>query len=220
MTKEPAPFEKAAQAIKSDFLSHYRNAQGLVCFPDVFMALGSLAGFGCQMSIREGFIKTGAISEDKAFVVVKMKDGETYFFGDFLNIPLLGGEKNQISVWGLVAGAAQQAGAKDLPDVREMVAYNARVLGTEAFGVPRVPQEYRSKVLPRDVLRKSWFAMQKLLTEYEVDPRFWGWTFALAGRYAILESKDSFAPEMAVKIMMESALPMSKVNPATLAPAP
>jgi hypothetical protein len=214
----PAPYEKAANAIKDELTARYRNANGVTSLPDVFNELGALSGFGCQMAIREGFIKPGIVTEDKAFVVVRTKDGGKYFFGDFLNAPLLA--EGQISVWSLVAGAAQKSGAKELPSVQEIVAYNAKTLGTKDFGVPRIPEQYRSQQLPIDVLKKDWPAMEKLLKDYQVDPKFFGWTFALAAQYLIQNNKDTFDPKMAASIVMEAALPMSKIDPAIIGVEP
>jgi len=50
---EPAPFEKAAAKISDDFVAHYSDSKGNPNFANIFNALGSLAGFGCQMAIRE-----------------------------------------------------------------------------------------------------------------------------------------------------------------------
>jgi len=215
LKKEPAPFEKAADAIGNLISVRYRNNHDGINSAAAFNALGALAGFGCQMAIREGFIKPGTMSEDKAFVIFRTTDGQRYFFGDFLNGCLFQ-EEGKISVWSLVAGAAQKAGAKQLPDVEEIVAYNAKTLGTRDFGVPRVPEQYRSSEMPIDVLKKDWPTMQKLLTDYQVRPIFWGWTVALAAQHLIEKNKEVFDPGMAAKITMEAALPMSKVDPATI----
>jgi len=215
-TNGPASFEKAAGAINDIYLARYTNANGDPDFPNVFNALGALAGFGCQMAIREAFIKPGIVPADHAFVVVTTKDGGKYFFGDFLNDPLLNEKKGSISVWSLVGAAAQSAGAKEVPDPLEIVAYNAKTVGTKDFGIPRVPEQYRSRELPIDILRSDWPPMQKLLEDYQVDPRVWGWTFALAAQNLILTNKDTFDPAAAAKIVMEAALPMSKIDPATL----
>ena len=100
--------------------------------------------------------------------------------------------------------------------MKDIAAYNAKVLGSPAFGLPRVPERYRSSELPIDIVRRDWPAMQKLLADGKVDPRTWGWTVALAAQYMILESKDRFDPGMAATIVMEAASPMSKIDPASV----
>lgn len=215
-TEESAPHEKAALAINDYFVKRYRSQSGTIDFASVLNALGALAGFGCQMAVREGFIKTGRITEEEAFVVVETKSGEKYFWGDFLNSPLLATDRDQISVWSLVAGAAQSAGAKMLPEVETIIKHNAETVGSEAFGIPRVPTKFAAQELPILVLKKYWPMMQKLLNDNKVDAKFWGWTFALASQYIIYGNRAALDPSMAAKIVMEAALPMSKIDPASL----
>jgi hypothetical protein len=212
----PSSSEMTAQVLRDRMRERYREPRGGVDSASAYNALGALAGFGCQMSIREGFIKPGVITADKAFVVAKGKDGKTYFFGDFLNAPLLGGGGAQISVWGMVGGAAQAAGAKSLPDVVDIVRSSAASVGTADFGVPRVPKEFHAREFPMDVLKSQWAEVQTLLSDNHVDPRFWGWTIALAAQYLIVEDKSGFDPAMAARIVMEAAVPMSKVDPASI----
>lgn len=54
------------------------RSQSLLC------ALGSLAGYSCQASLRTAAIQNGE-HENSAFDIVKTVDGKQYFFGDPLN---------------------------------------------------------------------------------------------------------------------------------------
>jgi hypothetical protein len=216
LVKAQSPFEQAAHAIDAQYAARYRTSDDAIDYARAFNALGALAGFGCQMAIREGFIKPGLLPENKAFVVIGTKDGGKYFFGDVINGCLFEGPSGQITVWALVGAAAKRTGATNLPDLKDIAAYNAKVLGSPAFGVPRVPERYRSSELPIDIVRRDWPAIQKLLADGKVDPRTWGWTVALAAQYMILEAKDRFDPGMAATIVMEAASPMSKIDPATV----
>jgi hypothetical protein len=100
------------------------------------------------MAIREGFVKPGLLPESKAFTVVGLKDGRKYFFGDVINACLFEGPQGRITVWALVDGAAQRSGAKTLPNMADIAGYDTKVLGSKDFGVPRVPEQYRSPELP------------------------------------------------------------------------
>jgi hypothetical protein len=213
--KPPAPFEVAAHAIRDDLLARYRTASGAPDLAGVFNVLGALAGFGCQMAVREGLVKTGLVPQDKAFAVVETKDGGKYFFGAVLDSCLIGGGQGQISMWTLVAGAAQSAGAKELPNIKEIAGRDARTLGSAEFGVPQVPERYRTN-LPLAVLKKEWPQAQAVLLADKVDPKFWGWTFALAAQHLILAHKDDFDPAAAATIVVEAAMPMSKMDPAVI----
>lgn len=211
--KEPASFEKAAAAITDKLIARYKTDKGAVDYPDVYNHLGALAGFGCQMAIREGFIKTGKITEKDAFMVAGGSDGKKYYLGEFLNQCLANSNKNNISVWSEVAGAAQLAGSKDLPDMNDIVTHNAKMMGRgEQYGIPRIPKPYNVKEMPIAIVKSDWVAMQKLLTDYKVDPTFWGWTFGLAAQNLIIKDKAAFDPGIASKIVMEAAWPTSKLD--------
>jgi hypothetical protein len=95
--------------------------------------LGALAGFAVQMGIREELVKSGKIAVEKAFVTVTAKDGSLYYFGDLINEGLVASRQGQVSVWGLVAGAAQNLGAKALPDIRDTFAHVSHTVGGQQF---------------------------------------------------------------------------------------
>ena len=209
----PAPFELAANAINELLITKYRKSDASVDFASIYNALGALSGFGVQMAIREVVVKPGKMPEDKAFVIIKTKDGKTYYFGDLLNGGLFGTPSSKISVWSLIGSAAHNAGAKALPDIREIAAHDAKVLGTKDFGIPRVPEAFQPRETPYNVLRSDWRDMQELLVRYGVPPMFWGWTFALGAQHLILHNKDAFDPAVAATIAMEAAISMSKIDP-------
>jgi hypothetical protein len=215
-TRPPAPYERAANEINEMLAVKYRKSDGTNDYASIYNALGAFSGFGIQMAIREALVNPGKMPEDKAFVVVKTKDGKIYYFGELLNGGLFGTPASKISVWSLIGAAAHTAGAKRLPDIHEMASHTAKVLGTKDFGIPRVPKEFQPRETPYDVLRSDWTAMQELLVRHCVEPQFWGWTFAQAAQYLILRSKDAFDPAVAATIAMEAAISMSKIDPRNL----
>jgi hypothetical protein len=113
----------------------------------------------------------------------------------------------------MVAGAAQLSGSKDLPDMNDIVTHNAKMMGLAGYGIPRTPKPYIVKDMPIDLVKKDWPSMQKLLVENQVDPKFWGWTFAIAAQNLILKDKKSIDSGAAAKIVMEAAWPTSKLDP-------
>lgn len=206
----------AATVIDKVFQLKYLGTDGVIDYPAVYNTLGALAGFACQMTIREGFVAKGIISEDKAFVVLKLKDGRRYFYGDNLNAFLFGDNGFKYSVWSLVAGAAQRNGAKQFPDLREIAEYNAQVLGSEKFGVPRIPGQYRSKELPVEAVAKYWPDLLNIFKQEKVDPVIWSATIAFAIQTMMLQNSSKLDPEITLKIVMEAAVPMSKIDPETV----
>ena len=186
---------------------------------DLLSALGASAGFGCQMAIREAFIKTGRMKENNAFIIVGTADGAKFYFGDFLNGCLLGPQsgkpsKQRVSVWSLIAGAAQHAGATRYPNVGDIVRENARSTGSKAYGIPRLAPEQMPEEMPVESLRAAWPAILRVLESKSIDPRYWGWISASAAQQVIVREKERFDPAMAARVFMESAIPMAHIDAA------
>ncbi|WP_155920625.1 hypothetical protein [Methylobacter luteus] len=170
-------------------------------------ALGALAGYSCQASLRAQALAKG-LPETAAFQILDSKDGKRYFFGDPLNNALAG---SQYSVWGLAGGAAQHAGAKQLPDLNEIFQHTSSVLGGDQFGIPRVPENHRASDTPISYLA-IWPALFPTVKLFCPNPADWPILYGLAIQEAIEAGKSVIDPALALKIVMESAIPMSKVD--------
>jgi len=175
-------------------------------------SLGAMAGFGCQIAVREGVVKTGIMPLERAFVVVKTKDGSQYFMGDQLNQPLL---EAPMSVWAFIGGALKQTGSP-LPDIHEIVRHVASTLGGPDFGKLSVPEAHQPHEQPLQSLTKQWAAAYKLVKAQLGNPLFTGWYFAHAAQMLIIEAKDVIDPTLAARIVMESAIAMAKVDPQSI----
>jgi hypothetical protein len=211
-----ASYQKAADAIAEKFMFRYSDAKGAVDYPAVFNALGSLAGYGCQMAVRESFITPGIIQEDTAFYVYKASNGQRYYLSTLVDAQLEGNDKIKTSVLTLVNNAAQESGVNSMPDFKEISQYNFKTMGTDDFGIPRIAKKYTRLEAPVDILIRNWLPMKALFTANHVDSKFWGWTFALAAHDIILKHHTEFDPATAEEIVMEAAIPMSTINPASL----
>ncbi|MBS0308920.1 MAG: hypothetical protein JSS58_08105 [Proteobacteria bacterium] len=171
-------------------------------------ALGALAGYACQANLRAQALTKG-MSETAPFQVICTKDGKQYFYGDPLNNALA---ESQYSVWGLVGGAAQHAGAKDFPDLHEVFQYTTSVLGSEQFGIPRIPENHKPADTPVNYLKGLWPTLFPTVKLFCPNPVDWPILYSLAIQEAIYASKESIDPSLAFRIVMESAIPMSKVD--------
>lgn len=171
-------------------------------------ALGALAGYACQANLRAQALAKD-LPETALFQVVTTKDGKQYFFGDPLNKALAG---YQHSVWSLVGGAAQNAGAKEFPDLNELFQHTSSVLGSEQFGVPRVPEEHKAGDTPLNYLKAIWPSLFPTVKLFCPNPVDWPILYSIAIQEAIHASKQSIDPSLAFRIVMESAIPMSKVD--------
>jgi hypothetical protein len=140
---------------------------------------------------------------------MRTNDGKSLFFGDQLNAPLL---ESQYSIWSLCAAIAQHLGA-GLPDLHEIVRHVSQVAGTPEFGRPRIPTGNQPSDLPINYVRHLWLPLLPILKKFCSSPQEWHIAFGLAAQEAIGLGKSAINPGMAVAIIMESAIPLSKVDP-------
>ena len=189
----------------------------------VLCALGALAGYAAQQAIREALVKTGELTLDQAFAVIETRSGEVFFFGERLNavIVAMNGNSNgngaaggHASIWQIVSDGGREAGAVHLPDVIEIVKNCAATVGRDEFGIPRVADAHMPNILPREAVSRFWPAARRKLAGE--DPMSWPQHLALAARSLILSLKHAVRPDIAVQIVMEAAVPMSKIDPVSL----
>lgn len=197
-----------------EYRAAFKDERG-VHVETLLSALGALAGFGCQMAIREALIATGQVTQEEAFTVVTGNDGHTYYFGDFLNEPLLSAQEGRVSVWSLAGGAAESLGAQ-IPDIVAIVEHYAEKVGGESFFETSLPDRHTPRQRPIEALKAYWPGVRKIMDDYGVEPLFYGWTPALAAQRLILQTKDILDPGMAAQVIMDAAVPMSKIDPAKI----
>ena len=171
--------------------------------------VGSLAGYSCQASLRAECIQSQGLAENQVFVIMTGADGRKYYFGDRLNKPLA---ECQYSVWGLSAGAAQDLGAKDLIAIDEVFAHVAGTVGSDLFGIPRIPENHKPSDLPANYVKFIWSKFLPIVKQYCASPAEWPILFGLAAQEALGMGKNVIDPALALAIVMECAIPMSKVD--------
>ncbi len=196
-----------AKAIYQRLLAEAGNRQQ-VHFASLLCNLGALAGYACQAYLRAQAVARG-MSETAAFLVVDALDGKQFFFGDPLNKILA---NSQYSLWSLAATAAHQAGAEEFPDLDELFQHTASVLGSKDFGIPRVPGRHRAGDTPLNYLKAQWAPLLPVVKSFCPDPANWPILYGMATQEAIILGKDAIPPALALSIVMESAIPMSKID--------
>lgn len=171
-------------------------------------ALGSLAGYACQASVRARARAQG-LDETARFVHVEAPDGKTYFFGDDLNGPLL---EDEYSVWTIAAGGAQATGCEHIPDPTEVFAHVAETVGSPEFGLPRLTPEHPMHDTPLNYVEAFWPEVFRLASRFCPDPAHWPLLLGLAVQEIMLQAKGVLDPCLALRIVMECAIPMSKID--------
>src|SRR5262245_15716949 len=81
--------------------------------------LGALAGYACQMCVRQTAALPGADPAKYTLTSVERHDGVTYLQSDALNEPLV---ESRLSVWALVSRAVRKLG-EPLPDIEGIVSH-------------------------------------------------------------------------------------------------
>ena len=171
-------------------------------------ALGSLAGYSCQASVRAQ-ARAQSLDEEANFVRAEGADGKTYFFGDPLNKPLA---ENQYSVWSLAAGGAQTAGCTVALELDDIFRHVAGSVGTADFGRPRLPPEHAAHDTPLNYVEAFWPQLFPLILKFCPDPEHWPMLLGLAIQGLIVQGKEVLDPCLSLRVVMESAIPMSKVE--------
>lgn len=179
----------------------------------VLTTLGALAGFSVQMALREEPEDVVGMPEARRFVPVETKSGDRYFFGDLINDGLFGDGSNTMSVLALTTGAAQAAGARELPDFKEIVKHVTMTVGSDGFGRLTVPSRHTPDLQPIELLNRFWNPIRNLLANSVQRPLHWPMTLALAGQITIVEARTVIDPALAFRIVMEAAIMMAKVDP-------
>jgi hypothetical protein len=178
------------------------HVESLLC------AAGALAGYSCQAAVRAKN-RTQGLSEVTHLTLAKTNDGRTFFFGDALNKYLA---EDELSVWGIAAGGAQEAGCTSILDVHDIFKHAAASVGTLNFGVPRLPDGHPVHEHPQVYLERFWPQFAPMVERFCPNPDHWPVLFGLALQELISQTRGALDPCLALQVIMETAIPMSKVN--------
>ena len=190
-----------------------KDQRGIHC-ETILTVIGALAGYSAQQALWEGMVKPGKLAITQAFKVVETNGGATFFFGEALDTLLASVEPKHLSIWKIVAGSALTGGGDHLPDLDNLLRHCAATVGTSSFGLPRLPDDHLPSIMPRTALEEYWPGARLLLALAE--PLHWPLHMANAAQKLIQAMKGSIAQDLAVRIVMEAAVPMSRIDPATV----
>lgn len=164
--------------------------------------LGALGGYSCQGALREIF------SDDikKILVEIDTESGEKYYFGDYINNYLL---SHKYSIWGLSAAVVEKITGKIEFDLNDAVQHNSRVVGTEEYAKPRMGLKFNEN--PIDIIRVIWPPIIQKVGEF-CEKKYWPIMFGIAIQEAIKMTQNGLEPKVALQIVMDSAIAMSKID--------
>jgi hypothetical protein len=193
---------------------------------------GALAGFAAQnaaLNLRTSGIPSAAATPGIALVT--SKSGDLFLFGDAINIFIFPEKGSTLPLGSLIAGAAIRAGVKevDLPNLGEMTAYVASVVGSDVFGKLRARPGVEPQLQPVAALLKFWSMTRDVLCTPPVKPFFgrqesvlqeihWPIVLGVVASQYIAMTKQVLNPSISAALFMESAIMTSKVNPELVEP--
>ncbi|MDO5091241.1 MAG: hypothetical protein Q4D61_06805 [Cardiobacteriaceae bacterium] len=198
----------AAQALLERTFAILNDGKG-VHVESAFAILGSLAGQASLQSALAQIADKKPLDENDALITVTDKQGRNYYYGNPINRPLL---EDRLSLWSLVCGAVQGHGGA-LPDIGDIVKHVAQSIGTPQFGIPRLPEGVEIRFPPQECLRLWQPLKAEILDVLPVPARDWPLAYGLAIQQLIDQGKDVLPPTTAAVIVMECAVPMSKILP-------
>jgi hypothetical protein len=180
----------------------------------MFVALGAVAGYGCQIAAR--LAPPQVIIADPGrtpWAEARGADGKTYYFGDAPNHYLL---EAPDSFWNVAAGIIGQIGTQPVPDHREIAAHVAATVGGPEFGAIRFPPGTSAAHAPWDYLTALWPEVRVRLDQGGLAPTEWPVGFGITAQIALLAAEEIIEPAAGLAITMEAAVAMAKVDPSSL----
>lgn len=191
-------------------------------------ALAGLAGYACLVSARatvalltaapapvEGAGSAGTRPAVLSLDQFGGPDGRTYYLGEAIDGPLV---DNQLSVWNIILGGPAASGMVDPPDRPELLAHVTASLGTAQFGLPRLALGgYPPAEPPLGFVRAFWPLLLPKAKLFCPLPEQWPVLYAFAVQQAVDLCKDAVRPHIAVRLALECAVPMSRVDPLDVA---
>jgi hypothetical protein len=176
-------------------------------------AIGALAGYAAQRAVWEGVVLPGALNVADAFRVIKSPSGESFYFGAETDKLIGSLDPRYLSIWKIVTGNTKAATGEH-PEMVELFEHCAASAGTPEFGIPRLPDERKPDLMPRDAVNRLWAKARLLLARTE--PTLWPMHMAVAARSLILAAQPAVPVALGIRIVMEAAVPMSRIDPATV----
>jgi hypothetical protein len=193
--------------------------------------VGALAGFAAQNAALTSITAATSSAKPRSFAVVQTKTGGIFLFGDAINAYLFPEAGSVLPLAALVSGAALSSGAKqeELPNIGEIAAHIASVVGTPEFGKLRVPPGVAPQLEPLAALRKFWPQTLAILARPPPRPLFrrqeaplqeihWPIILGLVASQFIRISQSALHARISAALVMESAVITSKIDPETIEP--
>ena len=209
--------EALGRSIAAVLMAKQIRQAGRIHPQTILTKIGALAGFATQVAIRRSIIAPQKLNPDNVLVEVVSKNGEKFYFSDMLNWMLFENVTSPpYSIWTYVSSVVPEESHALLPDLAEIVSNAARTVGTRRYGIPRLPPAHMPHKMPRAALDEHWRIVQQEFVTSSRSPAEWPYDLAWAAQWQMITSRDQVALPLAAAIVMEAAIPMSKIDPASV----
>lgn len=189
----------ASRFLQEQIFSWLTDDKG-VHIESAFAFLGSLAGQACLQS---------ALHQKASLMTLTDQNHRNYYYGDAINHYLF---ENTLSLWSLIGGAVQSHGGH-MPDKQALVKHVASSIGHMDFGKPRLPNGVEIRINPMDCLQAWSVIKENIFDTINVPADDWVVAYGLTLQNLIDQGKEVLSPNKAAIIIMECAVPMSKILP-------
>lgn len=194
-----------AQKILVSLIESHRQTDGHFHIETILTEIGALAGFAAQMAVWK-------LAPETLINTQKEKHGKHYWFGHGINTILFEAPPPATTVWRVVRNTTSKLSPEEDREITNLLKHTISSMDTGSFGVPRLPREHMPHKLPQAALNENWMSVRKMLVCEKRKPEEWPFDLALAARLLIDMSKHDLAPELAERIFLEAAVPMSRVD--------
>ena len=200
----------AGKEIFQNIFTMAKNDRG-VQVEVVATILGGLAGRACLLAGLSGQAGDDPALNTLTLNTISTTNGGTYLAGDAINLPLAEGP---YSVFALIAGYLQSMG-EPIPDAHEYFVHSVQSLGGPTFGVPRFAPGTGVPSTPLEYADALWPNVSGSLRRYAPAPQLWPTSYGVAIQQLLEMAKSAgFDLQVLVRVVMDSALAVSKVPPA------
>jgi hypothetical protein len=188
-------------------------------------AVGAIAGYAAQRTLFAASPPVMGANINR----VSVKSGEQYWFGDSLNYMLVPRTEADASrcVWPAAAGGAVGAGLlpQQLPKLDAMFKHVTSTIGGANEGKSSVPDRHQAQLRAGDLLKTVWpLALTCFSGKFPDGKHDFGaapvaWWSAIAARASgrpIQNVKGVLPPDIALTLLMESAIYCSKLDQSTV----
>lgn len=205
---------EAARLLKPLLMRGHQDARG-IHIETLLSTVAALCGHkALQAALAMIEANTADAREFPQFAKLRSPAGDDIILCELVNELLVQMVDERISTYGLVKSSAYKLGARNFPDMTELFKRNAAAIGTADYPPLTVPIQHRPHEHPVVALREWLPAIDKVFSLDDfatLHPMYHLLALGYVAGELIEVGKDVLDPEIAVVLIMETAVGISKI---------